>query len=123
MRLDLAYTLKPGDKVYNCFTEELIVESKQIFYADNNQEIHDIQIWCLNQNNTKINYDYEDLYFSGLEDESDETKAWVEWATENKDDFYLDQDDLTLIKYAFHQGFASGFNYKRKILAEEQLQK
>ena len=117
MRIDLANNIKLGDIVYNCFMDELViatidkhVDSKQIFFGTIDTRLH------------RANYDSNDVYLKNLEDETDDEKAWVGWAKNNRD-FFETFDHIETMKEIYKTGFCQGFEYKRKISTEEMLQK
>lgn len=118
MRVDQALSLSVGDKLIDCFSEDLVLNSKQIIY-DSDGQIADIKLKVVTTYLLPKTYDCTDLYLPDLYEESDEEKSWVDWASKHLDK----QDDISTIRYAYLQGFANGFTHKRKALAEEQLQK
>lgn len=118
MRIDQALSLSVGDKLIDCFSENLVLNSKEIVY-DSNGQIADIKLKVVTTYLLLKTYECADLYLPDLYEESDEEKSWVDWASKHLDK----QDDISTIRYAYLQGFANGFTHKRKALAEEQLQK
>lgn len=118
MRVDQALSLSVGDKLIDCFSEDLVLNSKQLLYNSDGQ-IAKVKLTVVTTYLLLKIYDCSELYLPDLYEESDEEKSWVDWASKHLDR----QDDISIIKYAYLQGFANGFTYKRKALAEEQLQK
>lgn len=55
----------------------------------------------------------------------DEEKSFNTWFYQNSEDLYREIDDkiITLLKEVYMQGYAAGFEARRKYSAEEQLQK
>lgn len=117
MRLDQAMLLCTGDKLIDCFGQELVVKSKQITYEKGIPS--NVKVGVVTTYLSVHTYDYEDLYFPDLHEESDEEKSWVDWASKHLDN----SDNLSIIKYAYKQGFANGFMLQKRFTAEEQLQK
>lgn len=117
MRSDIAAGVSPGDTVYNCFMEPLIVIEKLVLIQDRtiNFRVRD----CRNNIHT---YACEDLYLANLEDEDDAEKAWVNWAKDNKD-FLITFDHIETTKEIFKVGFGQGFEHRRKYSYEEMMQK
>jgi len=119
MRLDLADHLKVGDKVYNCFMEPLTIISINKTAAHNTYKII---FTTTNTSSHKAEYDYKDLYLEDLYGESDDEKAWVNWAKENKD-FVDTFDHIETMKEIYKTAFCHGFEYKKHISFEEMMQK
>ena len=122
MRLDLAMGLKIGDIVYNCFMDHLIITSRFDQIDNVNNKLYTIVFGTVNTKLYSESYPFDDLYFKDLEGESDEEKSFVNWAKDNRD-FFEDSDCLCSMKQCYKQGFAMGFEYKRQISHEEQMQK
>lgn len=121
MNIDLALDIRVGDTVYNAFMDALIVKSYSWKFNDQGK-IDSIVFHVTDANNSVHVYEYEDIYDKYMTWESDEEQSWVNWAKDNKD-FILEFDHITTIKEIYKIGFANGFAYKRKMLAEEMLQK
>ena len=117
MRIDLADMIKPGDKIYNCFMEPLIVTS---IYKDVMKQ--KIIFSTLDTRLNRAGYSYTDAYLEDLEGESDDEKSWINWAT-NNNDILSGVDDIETCKEFYKIGFCQGFEFKRKITAQEALQK
>jgi hypothetical protein len=117
MRPDIATGVKPGDTVYNCFMEPLVVVEKTVVIQDRttNFKVRDYR-------NHAHNYACEDLYLADLEDEDDAEKAWINWAKDNKD-FLITFDHIETTKEIFKAGFGNGFDYKNKYSYMEMMQK
>lgn len=116
MRIDIARSIKAGDIVYNCFMDELVVTS--IFEKSSNQ----IVLGTIDTRLNRASYDSNDLYISNLEDESDDEKAWVNWAKDNRD-FLNEFDHIETMKEIYKVAFCHGFEYKRQVTFEEMMQK
>ena len=115
MRIDLAENIKVGDTVYNCFMNALVVTS---IYRKDNVIIFSTVDTRLNRGN----YDSADVYLPNLEEESDDEKSWVNWAKDNRD-FFDAFDHIETMKEIYKTAFCNGFEYKRKITFEENMQK
>lgn len=126
MRLDLAKDVQVNNLLYNCFREPLVVKEKNIFYTNdpNHRHIQSIKFRVLDSQSHTHLYDSEDLYLAepNMDDEDDIEKAWINWATENKD-FIETFDHVVTVKEIYKTGFAHGFEHKRKVLFEEMMQK
>lgn len=118
MRMDQALGLSVGDKLIDCFSEDLVLNSKQLIY-NNDGQITEVKLKVVTTYLLLKTYDCSELYLPDLYEESDEEKSWIDWASKHLDR----QDSVAIIRYAYLQGFANGFIHKRKRLAEEQLQK
>lgn len=117
MRIDLADALNVGDIVYNCFMDELVItsinkitNSKQIFFGTIDTRLN------------KASYDSKDVYLKNLEDESDDEKAWVNWAKDNRI-FFDEFDNMESMKQIYKIAFCHGYEHKKKISFEEAMQK
>lgn len=116
MRIDLANNVKVGDIVYNCFMDELVVTSiygkgsSKIVFSTIDTRLH------------RSNYNFSDLYLKDLEDETDDEKAWVNWAKDNRD-FFDDFDHIETMKEVYKTAFCHGFEHNRKYSYEEIMQK
>lgn len=121
MRIDLAHNVKVGDKVYNCFMDELVITS---IYHDLKDEsgFHKIVFGTVDTRLHRASYDSSELYLQDLEGESDEEQSWVNWAKDNRD-FFLEFDHIETMKEIYKTGFGNGFQHKRKISFEEMMQK
>lgn len=122
MRPDIAFGVKVGDTVYNCFMEPLIVHEKIVCAADTHPRHDYIKFVVKDVNNNIHNYACEDLYPADLEDEDDAEKAWVNWAKDNKD-FLITFDHIETTKEVFKVGFGQGFDHKKHYTHEEMMQK
>lgn len=123
MRLDLAMGLKVGDIVYNAFMDELVITSRFDTPINGGKKIHKIIFSTVDTRLNRNTYSFDDIYFKDLEGESDEEISFVNWAKNNRD--YLGDADewFSVMKQCYKQGFAMGFEYKRKISFEEAMQK
>jgi len=121
MRLDLALGVKVGDILYNCFSEQLVVSSISKDVGANGG-FHKIVFGTVDTRLGKSHYDSSDVYFADLNDESDDEKSWVEWATKNRD-FIETFDHIDTIKEIYKVAFCNGFEYKRKLSYQEIMQK
>ena len=70
MRLDLAESIKLGDKIYNCFMEPLVVTS---IYNDPSKQ--KIVFSTIDTRLNRAGYSYTDVYLEDLEGESDDEKS------------------------------------------------
>lgn len=117
MRLDLAYNVKVGDVLYNCFMDELVITSIYQDIANNS-----IIFGTVDTRLYKSSYDSNDLYLKNLDGECDEEKSWIEWSKNNRE--YFDTfDDVSSYKKIYMIGFGNGFQYKREVSFEEMMQK
>ena len=124
MRLDLAMGLKIGDTVYNAFMDKLVITSRLDRINDEGTKVCDIVFGTVDTRLHSESYIFDDLYFEDLEGESDEEKSFVNWAKDNRDFFGSDEYmNCNIIKQAYKQGFAMGFNAKLTYSHEEQMQK
>jgi hypothetical protein len=117
MRKDLAQNIKIGNTVYNCFMDTLVVTS---IYHDLSQ--HSIIFGTVDTRLNKASYDSKDIYLSDLEEESDDEKSWVNWAKDNRD-FFDEFDHIETMKEVYKTAFYNGFEHKRQIIFQEQMQK
>lgn len=122
MRTDIALGVNVGDTVYNCFMEPLIVHEKTVFTADTYPSHNYIKFIVRDCNNNTHGYNCSDLYLSGLEDEDDAEKSWVNWAKDNKDFFNI-FDHIDASKEIYKIGYSNGFDYKQKVSYQEMMQK
>lgn len=60
-----------------------------------------------------------------LDELCDEEKSFENWFIQNNGKFYkaIDANIIDLLKKVYMQGYAAGFDAKRKYSAQEQLQK
>ena len=60
-----------------------------------------------------------------LDELCDEEKSFDAWFVQNNGDLYREIDNkiIGLLKIVYMQGYAAGFDAKRKYSSEEQLQK
>lgn len=117
MRNDLAQNIKVGDTVYNCFMDALVVTS--IYY---NVSEHTTIIGTVDTRLNRATYDSNDIYLIDLEGETDDEKSWINWAKDNRD-FFNEFDHIETMKEIYKIGFCSGFEHKRRVIFEEQMQK
>jgi hypothetical protein len=118
---NIAISTHVGDRVYNCFMDELIIKSHYYKY-DNNGKLSSIIFDTLDKNNNTKTYSFDNLYDKDFTWESDEEKSWISWASQNKD-FILEFDHIDTIKNIYQIGFTNGFDYRRSIKHEELMQK
>lgn len=121
MNIDVAVGIKDGDIIYNVFMEQLVVRSYS-WKFNSHGKIASITFHAADKNNQIHVYEYQDVYDKDMTWESDEEKSWVDWAKDNKD-FILEFDHIESIKEIYKIGFANGFSHRKKLLAEEMLQK
>jgi hypothetical protein len=120
MRLDQAYNIKVGDKLINCFMENLVVMS--VFHHIGHKEDSFI-IKTVDTRMRLVDYSYQDLYYlDSYEELCDEELSWISWAKDNYNELYAEAN-LALIQSAYMKGFANGFEHKKRINVMEQLQK
>lgn len=122
MRNDIAIGIKPGDTVYNCFMEPLIVQYKINGTLDLFPDDRCTKLIVKDSNDQQHEYDCEDLYLTDLADEDDAEKSWVLWAKDNKD-FFDTFDHITTTKEIYKTAFYNGFEHKKRYSYSEQLQK
>jgi hypothetical protein len=109
MRLDQAYNIKVGDKLINCFMENLVVMS--VFHHIGHKEDSFI-IGTVDTRMRLVDYSYQDLYYlDSCEELCDEELSWINWAKDNYNELYA-EDNLALIQSAYMKGFANGFEHK-----------
>jgi hypothetical protein len=118
---NIALSIHVGDPVYNCFMDKLTVKALS-YEFNNNGKVSSIIFNTVDNNNKNGTYSFENLYDKDITWESDEEKAWISWASQNKD-FVLEFDHIDTIKNIYKIGFANGFDYRRKINYEELMQK
>ena len=115
MRLDQAMKLNVGDKVVNCFMDELIISKiDNIYYPKPPVFI------ALDTRLQKHYLWFDEIYHPDLADICDEEKSFIMWAKDNRE---FIGENTRLLKTVYMQGFAMGFEFKRAINAQEQLQK
>lgn len=118
MRLDYALNLKIGDIVYNCFMDKMVIKSIKYFFEDMKHTTNQREFYMTND----TIYDANHIYLENLDGESDEEKSWVNWAKDNRD-FFETFDHIDVLKSIYTTGFANGFEFKKTLQSEEQLQK
>jgi hypothetical protein len=116
MRLDLAMALKPGDKVVNVFMDELVISSIDYSISPSKPPV----FIALDTRLQKHYLWFDEIYHPDLEDICDEEKSFILWAKEWKQ---FIGENSRLLKTVYMQGFAMGFEHKRKISHEEAMQK
>jgi hypothetical protein len=70
-------------------------------------------------------YQYNEIY-QNFEDLSDEHKSFLLWIRDTKVDKFLGymyNDDIKDLKDSYIAGFAAGFQYRKIVSSQEQLQK
>lgn len=117
MRMDLAENIKIGDKICNCFMDTLIVTS--IFKDKPSKKLI---FSTIDSRLNRAGYSYLDVYLQDLEGESDDEKSWIDCVSKNKG-FLSDVDDIDTCKKFYKIGFCKGFEYKKQITFEENMQK
>ena len=115
MRLDLAMGLKIGDKIVNVFMDELVISG-----IDHSYDPKPPVFIALDTMLQKHYLWFDDIYYPDLSDICDEEKSFVLWAKDNKQ---FIGEYSRLFKTVYMQGFAMGFDHKRKIFHEENMQK
>jgi hypothetical protein len=119
MRLDQAMKLNVGDKVVNCFMDELIISKIDNSYPGRNDPKPPVFI-ALDSELQKHYLWFDEIYHPDLADICDEEKSFIMWAKDNRE---FIGENTRLLKTVYMQGFAIGFEFKRAINAQEQLQK
>jgi len=115
MRLDLAMGLKVGDKILNVFMDELVISG-----IDHSYDPKPPVFIALDTMLQKHYLWFDDIYYPDLSDICDEEKSFVLWAKDNKQ---FIGENSRLLKTVYMQGFAMGFDHKRRISHEEAMQK
>ena len=115
MRLDLAMGLKVGDKVVNVFMDELVISG-----IDHSYDPKPPVFIALDTMLQKHYLWFDDIYYPDLSDICDEEKSFVLWAKDNKQ---FIGEYSRLFKTVYMQGFAMGFDHKKKMSYEEAMQK
>jgi hypothetical protein len=115
MRLDLSMGLKVGDKVVNVFMDELVISK-----IDHSYDPKPPVFIALDTMLQKHYLWFDDIYYPDLSDICDEEKSFVLWAKDNRQ---LVGENSRLLKTVYMQGFSMGFEHKRQISYEEQMQK
>ena len=115
MRLDLALGLKVGDKIVNVFMDELVISNiddnynpKPPVFIALDTMLHKHYLW------------FDDIYYPDLSDICDEERSFIFWAKDNRQ---FIGENSRLLKTVYMQGFAMGFEHKRKVSHEENMQK
>lgn len=121
MRADQAQTLQLGDRVIDTFSMDLIVKSIKSV-RDHNEELLHILVITEDKNGIQDTNHHEDVYLPDLDGVGDEEKSWLNWAKKNQD-FLEEFDHLSSVRLIYMNGFANGFEHKRKISFEEMMQK
>jgi len=57
------------------------------------------------------------------EEMCDEEKSYHEWVANNLEFMQQNKSHISVMKKLYMQGFAAGFEYKKKLTAQEYLQK
>lgn len=115
MRLDLAMGLKVGDKIVNVFMDELVISK-----IDHSYDPKPPVFIAVDTMLQKHYYWFDDIYYPDLSDICDEEKSFVLWAKDNKQ---FVGENSRLLKTVYMQGFSMGFDHKRKLSHEENMQK
>jgi len=72
--------------------------------------------------NERLIYSYDEIYID-YNDLCDEQKLFLTWFRKDPDCHFMGSNEIRGLKLAFMTGFSEGLLYKRKNLAQEQLQK
>lgn len=121
MRIDQAKTLVSGDKVVNTFMMPLTVKSIKIAHNHREELLH-VLVITTDELGKQETYHHEDVYLPDLDGVSDEEKSWLSWAKDNED-FLEEFDHLPSVRIIYMHGFADGYSHKKRVSAEEYLQK
>jgi hypothetical protein len=115
MLLQQALALKVGDKVLNVFMDELVIAK-----IDNSYSPKPPVFIALDTMLQKHYLWFDDIYYPDLSDICDEEKSFVLWAKDNRQ---FIGENSRLLKATYMQGYAMGFDAKKKYTYEEQMQK
>ena len=115
MRLDLAMGLKVGDKIVNVFMVELVISQ-----IEHNYDPKPPVFIALDTMLQKHYLWFDEIYYPDLSDICDEEKSFVLWAKDNRQ---FIGENSRLLKTVYMQGFSMGFEHKKRIYYEEQMQK
>jgi hypothetical protein len=115
MRLDLAMGLKVGDRILNVFMDDLVISA-----IDHSYDPKPPVFISLDTRLQKHYLWFDEIYYPDLSDICDEEKSFVLWAKDNRQ---FIGENSRLLKTVYMQGFAMGFDHKRKISHEEAMQK
>jgi len=115
MRLDLAMGLKVGDKIVNVFMDELVISQ-----IEHNYDPKPPVFIALDTMLQKHYLWFDEIYYPDLSDICDEEKSFVLWAKDNRQ---FIGENSRLLKTVYMQGFSMGFEHKKRISYEEQMQK
>jgi hypothetical protein len=123
MNFEEAIKLKTGSKVYDCFGNKLLVYAVDfnLSFVDG-KEKKTCFINTIDSKLDKVKLSHENV-FVDQEFLSDEEKIFVDWISNNKDFINRNQDVLHVINYAFMQGFAEGYKYKKLHTIQELMEK
>lgn len=122
MEFEEAIKLKTGMPVFDKSGNKLIVVNTNFkIFFDSTQE-NTCSIEVVDSKLNKLKYDYKDILLAS-DFLSDEEKILVEWIGKNKDFVNKNKDILHIISYCFLQGFANGYEYKKRYTLEELIQK
>lgn len=116
MRLDQAMRLNVGDKVVDCFMDELIISEIEYIYNPPKPPV----FIALDTRLQKHYLLFDEIYHPDLEDICDEEKSFVMWAKDNRE---FIGENSRLLKTVYMQGFANGCEYKRHLKYMEAMQK
>ena len=119
MRLDLANHINVGDKVVNCFMDELIISKIDNSYPGRDNPKPPVFI-ALDTRLQKHYLWFDEIYHPDLSDVCDEEKSFVFWAKDNRQ---FIGENSRLLKTVYMQGFSMGFEHKRRKSYEEEMQK
>ena len=115
MRLDLAMGLKVGDRILNVFMDDLVISA-----IDHSYDPKPPVFIALDTRLQKHYLWFDEIYYPDLSDICDEEKSFVLLAKDNRQ---FIGENSRLLKTVYMQGFAMGFDHKRKISHEEAMQK
>lgn len=116
-----ALDIRDGHKIYDYCGRHLEVKNYSVMY-ENGSPIN-IEFGCRDiYTNEKLIYSYDEIYIT-YEDLSDECKLFLTWLRKDNDCYLKGDREIKELKLAFMGGFTDGYAYKRKNLAQEQLQK
>ena len=115
MRLDQAMKLNIGDKVVNCFIDELIISK-----IDNSYDPKPPVFIALDSELQKHYLWFDEIYHPDLADICDEEKSFIMWAKDNRE---FVGENFRLLKTVYMQGFAMGFEHKKYLTHTEHMQK
>lgn len=125
MTLKQAIRLITGTVVHDMSGRKLRVGDYTITF-DKGEPINAyFKCFDVNDPSWHFNYQYNEIYES-FEDLSDEDKSFIKWIrNEGKKQFagYMYSDEIKELRDPYIAGFVAGFEHRKQMSAQEQLQK